>query len=218
MCDTDVTYKFSELNEKAKDRARDEYRSGDYPGYDWWDNTYEDAVRMATLMGINISSTTHKSQRDPNRTWTEPDISFSGFSSQGDGASFEGNYRMAPDAVQKIASETNDDELARIATELSVMQVTRRLQGLEPFSATIKTSGNYCHSNTMDVDVNSEDEDDEHCDLGDIEETVTQLMRDFADWIYKQLEAEHEYLCSDECVDQYLNDSDDEYDEDGSTI
>jgi len=217
MCDTDtdVTYKFSELSEKAKDRVRDEYRSGDYPGYDWWDCTYEDAVRMAELIGINISTTTHQSQRDPKRTWTEPDISFSGFWSQGDGASFEGNYRMVPDAVQKVTSETNDEELIRIATALSVLQITRRLHGLEPFSATIKTHGNY-HNMTVDVSC-SEYEFDEDPDER-LEANVTELMDDFASWIYRTLEAEYDYLCSDECVDQYLNDSDDEYDEDGSTI
>jgi hypothetical protein len=37
-----------------------------------------------------------------------------------------------------------------------------------------------------------------------LEDDVTQLMRDFADWIYKNLEAEHDYLTSDECIDQYL--------------
>jgi len=70
----------------------------------------------------------------------------------------------------------------------------------------------------MVVDVNSEDENDEHCDLGELEADVTKLINDFASWLYKQLESEYDYLCSDECVDQYLNDSDDEYDEDGSTI
>jgi len=213
MCDTDVTYKFSELSEKAKDKARDEYRSGDYPGYDWWDNVYEDAVHCAALMGITISSTTHQSQRDPERTWTEPDIGFSGFGCQSSGASFEGSYRIEPDAVQKVTSETNDEELIRIATELSVLQITRRLHGFAPFQATISERGNYYR---MDVEVHFEEEDEDP--INEIEADVRQLMQDFAGWIYEQLETEHNYLCSDEYIDEYLNDSDDEYDEFGSKI
>ena len=219
MCDTDtdVTYKFCDLSEKAKDRARDEYRGGDYPGYDWWDTTYEDAVRMGALMGINISTSTRTTAK--GKEYEETDISFSGFSCQGDGASFEGYYQIMPDAVQKITSETNDEELIRIAQELTLLQITRRLQNLEPFSATIKTSGNYCHSGTMNVMVNSEDENDEHSQVDDdLEDDVTQLMRDFANWIYDQLEAEYDYLTSDEYVDERLTESDDEFDEDGSTI
>ena len=36
------------------------------------------------------------------------------------------------------------------------------------------------------------------------EDQFAQLMRDFADWVYKTLEAEHDYLISDEVVDEHL--------------
>lgn len=213
-------FKFSELSDQAKNRARDEYRSGDYPGYDWWDCTYEDAVRMGALIGIYISTTTRTTTKGIKHE--ETDISFSGFCSQGDGALFEGNYRYVPDAVAKVTSETNDEELIRIAQELTLLQLTRRLRGLEPFSATISPAysrGSYSHSGMMVVDVNSEDEDDEHNEVGEeLETDVTQLMRDFADYIYKQLEAQHNYLTSDEYIDERLGEDDALYDEDGDTI
>lgn len=38
------------------------------------------------------------------------------------------------------------------------------------------------------------------------EDRFRKLMNDFADWIYKQLEAEHDWLYSDECVDEQLRD------------
>ena len=47
---------------------------------------------------------------------------------------------------------------------------------------------------------------------------MTRLMRSFADWIYKQLEDEDDWLNSDECIDERLNESDDEFDEDGSVV
>jgi hypothetical protein len=215
LCDECRPRSFDELDESAKDKARDKIR---YDGVqdDWWDTVYEDAVRMGALLGVNISSTQQKTSK--GRTYTTTDISFSGFCSQGDGASFVGNYRFAPDALLKIQEETTDEELIRIAQELLLLQLGRRMKSLEPFSATISTSSsNYSHSGTMRVDVNSEDENDEHDEVSDsLEDDVTQLMRDFADWIYKNLETEHDYLTSDECIDQYL--AEEKFDADGDMI
>ena len=208
-------FTFDELDESAKDKARDKVRY-DNVNDEWWDFVYEDAVRMGALIGINISKTDH--HRKGRKSHQSIDISFSGFCSQGDGASFVGNYRFAPDALLKIQEETTDEELIRIAQELLLLQLGRRMKSLEPFSATISTSSsNYSHSMTMRVDVNSEDENDEHNEVSDsLEDDVTQLMRSFADWIYKNLETEHDYLTSDECIDQYL--AEEKFDADGDMI
>ena len=209
-------FKFSELSESAKQTAREHYTSGEYPGYEWWEDVYDDAVRMGSLMGIAISSTTRRTTS--GRCYQDIDISFSGFCSQGDGASFEGDYSFVPDAVQKIKSECNDEELIRIAQELTLLQVTRRIKGLEPFSATIKADGRYSHSGTMNVTVTADDDGMNDDPVTEIEEPITQLMRDFADWIYKNLETEYDYLCSDEYVNEHLEDGDDLFDEDGLQI
>jgi len=98
--------------------------------------------------------------------------------------------------------------------------VTRRIKGLEPFSATIKADGRYSHSGTMSVTLSGWDDDpeDNYPALEALETEVTDLMRDFADWIYKQLETEYDYLCSDEYVNEHLEDGDDLFDEDGLQI
>jgi hypothetical protein len=213
-------FKFSELSDSAKDIVRQAYRGDYYPYDDWWDNVYEDAVRMGALMGINISTTVHKA-RTPGHSYKTTDIYFSGFCSQDDGACFEGNYRFVPNAVQKVKAETNDEELIRIAIEISTLQVTRRLLGLEPFSASISTRGNYSHSGTMNITIDDPNIDDDHrpdAALRTEKDDITQLMRSFADWIYKSLEADYDYLTSDECIDQYLEDGDEKYDEFGSVI
>ena len=209
-------FKFSELSNSAKDKARDAARYNDVQD-EWWDNTYGDVVRMSALLGVNISSTQHISTK--GRNYSTIDISFSGFSSQGDGASFEGNYWYVPDAVAKITAETNDKELIRIAQELTLLQMTRRLLGYDPFGATITTSGRYLHSGTMDIILNYDvDENDEPSYDDGLENNVIQLMRRFADWIYKQLEAEHDYLTSDEYIDERLNEDETLFDEDGEEI
>jgi hypothetical protein len=48
------------------------------------------------------------------------------------------------------------------------------------------------------------------------EQMIDQCMRDFADWIYKQLEAEHNYQMSDEQIDESIKCNEVEFSEDGS--
>ena len=128
-------------------------------------------------------------------TGSEPRIFFSGFSSQGDGACFEGRYRYKKGALAKIHAEAPKDvELQRIAKGLQDVQ-RRHFYRLE---ALCEHRGHYCHSGCMAVEVRHEE--DRYRDIGDAEDDVTQLLRDFADWIYKQLEAEHDYRTSDEQV------------------
>jgi hypothetical protein len=50
----------------------------------------------------------------------------------------------------------------------------------------------------------------------DLENDLQALLCRFADWIYEQLEAENDYLHSDEYVDERL--ADDEFDEDGVLV
>lgn len=173
--------------------------------YGWWDCVYEDAVHIGSLMGIEIDERTRPGRKKP-----ELSIYFSGFGSQGDGASFEGNYMPKPDAIKAIQSETNDEELLRIAVELTALQVVAKLSGYDLRGARIRTQGRYGHSGGMHVEV--------HDDLDEYvyEEPLANLMRAFADWIYRSLECESEYLTSDECIDERLRDE--TFDEDGDII
>lgn len=212
---TDVEEKteftFDELSEKAKDKARSDYTSGEYPHIEWWEHIYYDAVNMGQMLGIEIGTTTHAG-RKPGTTYQTINIWFSGFSSQGDGACFEGDYSYAPDAVKHINEETNDEELLRIAKELTLMQVTQRLHGLEYFTAAITVAGpsNCIRTEIRDWGVDEVGEPDE--------DKFKQLMEDFASWIYKQLEKENDYLYSDEYVDEELSEKDCVFDESGVMI
>ena len=49
-----------------------------------------------------------------------------------------------------------------------------------------------------------------------VEDSVQQYMRDFADWIYAQLEAEWEYQNSDDHVDESIRINGYEFDEFGN--
>ena len=138
-------FKFDELSDSAKDRARDDARYNDVQD-EWWDAVYEDAVRTGSILGIEISTTTRRT--GSGKSYETTDIFFSGFSSQGDGACFSGYYAGRHDAVEKLAAETDDKELTRIANALFVIQLTRRLQGLDPVGATITQRGAFTATHT----------------------------------------------------------------------
>lgn len=208
---TEFTY--DELSESAKERALDETRSQEYH-YDWWDCIYEDAVCIGALMGIRID--THAVKTNRGREYQETCIFFSGFCSQGDGACYTGHYsRPAHDVVKAITEYApQDEELKRIAEGLTVLQVTARMKYGGHVSAIVTTSGNYSHSGTMSVEVDFH-EDVRDLPTDDIVTDLTQLLRDFADWIYKQLEAEDEYIHSEEYIVEGFKANENLFDEDG---
>lgn len=200
-------FKFEELNEVAKEKARSWYREGEDFSFDQ-EYVYEDASRMGKLMGIDLDTKPVKLMS--GKTRYDPCIWYSGFWSQGDGACFEGSYRYQKGAVQAIKSECCDGELIRIAKGLQDVQ-RRHFYKLH---AVTKHRGHYYHSGCMQVEVHHND--DEWGNVGDAEEEITQLLRDFADWIYERLEDAYEYRMSDEAVDEALIVNEYEFTEDGA--
>lgn len=189
---TRTLYKFDELSDEAKEKAHHWYREAG-AGDQWWDCVYEDAQTLAGLLGISLD---YKHGHAPHLS---PAIWFAGFSSQGDGACFEGSYRYARDSVAAVkAHAPQDTELHRIAKGLQDVQRPHFYKLI----ATAKHRGHYYHSGYMQVEV--EHGDDLYRDIGDAEGDVIQLLRDFADWIHTRLEAEWDYLNADEQVDENI--------------
>ena len=86
-------FKYEELDDRAKDKAKDWYRQFIFQDSCDWEFVFEDAKRAADILGIDI---------DHRRGSREPAIYFSGFCNQGDGACFEGYYRYAKGATKNI--------------------------------------------------------------------------------------------------------------------
>lgn len=202
-----TVYQFEELSETAKERARDWYRQASDGDSFYAECVIDNAVECASIIGIDID----------HRTWTNPyghsgkspKVYYSGFSSQGDGASFDADYRYKPGAVKAIANHTgNDETLVNIAKRLQELQRVNFYQ----LRATITQSGNYCHAYTMHADVYRYD--DKPVDA-DTEEELLDCMRDFANWIYSNLEREYEYQNSDESVDESIRCNEYEFTEEG---
>ena len=202
-------FQYDELDDRAKERAREWYSRHVFEDSCDWEFVYEDAVRVAEILGIEISTSPVRLMSGKSRQKT--DIWFSGFWSQGDGACFEGTYRYAKGATKKIREYApQDKELHRIADELQAVQ-RRHFYHL---IASMNHTGHYCHSGCMSVDV--EHNEDRYRDIGDAEEEITQLMRDFADWIYERLSDEYDYQTSDEAVEEAIRANEYEFDEEGA--
>jgi hypothetical protein len=169
--------------------------------YDWWDPIYEDFHRICDILGIALD------KNEPR---------FSGLCSQGDGASWTGQYDarnhvatydMAPVAIREYAPQ--DEALHSIADELCLLA---RIYG--PVWARVsRNNSRYVHDMTMYVgewdyldDVSVADVD--FGILDHIEETLNAQFRALACWLYETLEAGYDYQTSDEAVAEALTSND----------
>ena len=196
-------YQFSELSDAAKERARDWYRESDdfYPEME----PYETAAK---LLGITYNRCTRDKKTD---------IRWSGFCSQGDGASFSGSYSFAPNGAYDVRNEfPKDTALHSIADALVVFQCRMILVHNErDWTADIGInahSDRFVYGRSMFTTISNADGEMDEKLSGEL----TAMMRSFALWIYKRLEAEYEYQMSDECVTENIEANEYEFDEEGN--
>ncbi len=87
-----TVYGIDELPDEAKEAARAWYRESCLD-YEWYDFVYEDFGRICEILGVTLATTTAWLQGGGTRD--KPCIYWSGFSCQGDGASFQGWWSHA---------------------------------------------------------------------------------------------------------------------------
>lgn len=207
-------FKFGELSTSAQEAAANHYR--EHWMHDWWDSTFEDFNTIAECLGYTIERTPRTTTK--GRTYEEPHIWFSGFSSQGDGASFEGRLDLGAllHAPTRVADYAGDGRLRAIAEAMKSALVEACNALSEPAATTLKgshvtfknSSGHYCHARMMDINCERVFEDIAY-ELGDkyhefdkfevlhqLEKTLLEQARTLADWLYKTLEDEYEYQSS----------------------
>lgn len=199
---------FNELSDSAKEKVREWWRT-DLPFVT--DHIIDDAADIAAMFGLDIRQTP-KRRIDGETHWV-PTVYWSGFWNQGDGASFDGSYKYKAGGLKAVKAHAPKDEtLHRIVQRLQEVQ-RRYFYGLR---ADVKQNGRYSHEMTMGVDVTETRYDREV--KRDDEEEIIDCLRDFARWIYRQLEAEYEYQNSDEVVDETIIINAYEFDADGNCI
>ena len=145
ICTT--VYQFPELSDAAKEKARSWYRELG-PHDDWWDAVYEDFERVCEILGIRLKTTPVRLMGGGTRA--KPCIWFSGFWSQGDGASFEGYWSHAKGAAARIWDYApTDAALHSIADRLQAIQRRNFYQ----LHATVMHRVRYYHEYSMAISV-----------------------------------------------------------------
>jgi hypothetical protein len=191
-------YSFSELEtDSAKEKARTWWRNGPESFDD--DATLDDIFHCADLLGIQLSERTFA--LPGGRVRSEPCFYYSGFSSQGDGASFTGTYSYRLGSLRDLqAYAPNDDRLSSIAKRLQ--EVQRR--NFYKLTAAVTQRGRYVHEQSMEICVGLNQVNEPSA--ADAEE-VRECLRAFARWAYRLLESDYEWQQSDEAVDELLEDN-----------
>ena len=192
-----VVYGIDELSEEAKEVARCRYRQQGLHD-EWYDFVYEDFETICEIFGVTLATSPVRLYGGGTRE--KPRIYHSGFSSQGDGASYEGwwsHARRSRKAIREHAPK--DEELHRIA---DVLQETAK-RNFYQLNATIRHRGRHCHEYCMAIEV-ERDSPTWQSPTDGSEDTVTEALRDLARWLYRQLEREYEHQTSDGTVDEAL--------------
>jgi hypothetical protein len=213
---------YNELNSIAQERVRNKYIESRV--FVWWDCVYEDAIEKGKELGFYIDK-----------------IYFSGFYSQGDGASWQGQV----DVVQWLRTHTEDSIGITAWIELI------NNDWADKHMKVVTGTSNYSHSGTMSfrqweiyfylderpdhlpVGGNSIIRDmpvnvvmdlimaDPHTKLkreDDVSEAIAESARDYADEIYSNLRKEYEWLCSELVMLEHFEANDINFDEEGEVL
>lgn len=159
----------------------------------WYESTIEDFCdNICPHLGLDVSYR---------------DVVFSGFWSQGDGASFTGCFKLSDVCL--------DDLKASVPTEVDLHEIVGGLQALVEEHPNIegrisRLSSLYYHSNTMIMgDYSSEnsycDEETEAFAAADGEATLMRIFRELADWLYSQLNTAYDFYLADATAQAWAN-------------
>ncbi len=105
-----LIYKFDELSERAKEKARDWYREGALD-YEWWDSVYEDAKAIGLkIKGFNLG---RGSKVDGQFTKSADDVARLILKEHGeDTETYKDAEAFLADIDEKFARETREDDEA----------------------------------------------------------------------------------------------------------
>lgn len=163
--------------------------------FEWYDCAVDDFKTLCSLMGVDVDTTY-----------------FSGFSSQGDGACFEGSFAWKVGGLREFREYAPKDEtLQAIGTSWFKLQQKHNYE----LNGTVKHSGRYYHAYCTSFEVF--DYSTRYCE-DDILEETQEIMRDLMQWFYSSLNAEYDYLTSDAAIIETLKNNECEFYENGEGV
>lgn len=219
---TTTLYQFSELSDRAKERARDWWRNLEASS---GDNTFAESViemlaTAAQMIGFEL--TTRQVQLMNKTTRREPAIYWSLGYCQSDGLALTGRYRYQAGAVKAIIKEfPQETELHAIARNLQAIQRSHFYKAITDVS---DRSRSFYMSTETECDCRRcTDGYNRTLDgwklrdqrLRELDEAIASELRDLAHWGYNALRKEHEYQNSDAVIDETIEANEYEFTEEG---
>ena len=210
-----TTYSFNELPENAQEMVIERNRDINVH-FNWWEYTIKEWKDKLSEIGFD-----------------DADIRFSGFWSQGDGASFTAycdTQKILNTLLVCEGSITNWKQW-RLWFELAE-------NGIFKFDIA-RIGHNYVHENSVQGVIHDDFggfnnrmwyasnpkepynytcKFEQKANLTFLEEMFNEYVRDLSKKIYSSLEEEYEYLTSNDCIKEYLENQDTEYDEFGNEV
>jgi hypothetical protein len=173
-------YQFSELDDKAKEKAREWYRSVNAEDSYWHEQVIEYAKEWLGHLGYTVK-----------------DINFTGFWSQGDGACFTGTWSASRVSTERLLSVTG--YRAGTMPYDSAVNLEALKRAFPEASATLTHRGRYSHERSIEfsIELDPERELEEAAE----NEAFKDISRDLMRFIYRSLEKEYDYQNSSEQVD-----------------
>lgn len=219
---TQTEFIYEDLSPKAKERALMWF--GELLDYEWWEHTYGCAKEDGKEKGFDIE-----------------DIRFSGFWSQGDGASWTGRVDLKQFLEHHLKEDNPDHH------RYFVLQALLDEDWVEKYVTIERYGFHYVHSQTMreggvslsPLDGLDEDSEerlqadgplqranvyqlhvgiDTDALVDDLLEWIIEEAKDFANKIYKDLETEHDHLTSEESLIEGAYANGWRFDEDGRLV
>ena len=196
------------LNKERRDKLLEKYRNVNVE-HDWWDSLFEYFAEQLTEIGITVN--THEVKLMNGKTRQDPNIYFSGFWSQGDGAYFEGYVSD----WSKFLATLGKEDWAFWAHECNWTASSAHSYG-----------NNMSVNSELEAPENPHDEEEDslrfhawnivnlppsEADLAALESEIKGKFNDLASELYNDLETEYDYQTDDEqVVDWILSNLDDE--------
>lgn len=188
-------YSFNELDKEAKGKALTTYRDLNV-NFDWWDDEFEDFIELCSYMGIAV---------------IKDKISFRGFYSQGDGSGFSASVDI-PKLITAIQNQEWKDyapiqEFPFTAPEVDRRVLTLLKKGILPQEPQIIGRSRQ-YGVVVDLGVYVINENRQHDNVFEELDKLEEWLRQIADtlnrYLYKTLENQYEFLCSDTAIKESI--------------
>ena len=189
-----LVYSLDELDEEARRKALDDFKSKTMEWIDL-DSETSEMKRLLEMFGFN-----------------DVKVYYSGFCSQGDGASFTGSYKHVVGGLKAVKEEFTGTWFKDVIEYLELLEAINK-KCFYSLLYRIDSRGNYCHANTMNI--HYIDDYRGNRDFSKYEDDLLEYTRAIGNEFYSMLEKSYDGYLSDEYLIEDIENNEYEFYENG---